>query len=114
MNDSTCARFSRALFDALMTAPGDTSAGLRQAVEARAALLSGRPGTGSSQEVSPALAAYVEKIALHAYRVTDADIDELREAGYSEDAVFEVTLSAAIGAGLARLERGMAALRQAR
>jgi len=60
------------------------------------------------------VAAYVEKVALHAYRVTDADIDGLREAGYSEDAVFEITLSAALGAGLGRLERGMAALRGTR
>ena len=50
-------------------------------------------------------------MALHAYRTTDQDIVALRTAGYSEDAIFEITLSAALGAGLARLERGLAALK---
>jgi alkylhydroperoxidase/carboxymuconolactone decarboxylase family protein YurZ len=38
-------------------------------------------------------------------------IEALRNAGYSEEAIFEMTLSAAIGAGQARLERGLAALK---
>jgi alkylhydroperoxidase family enzyme len=50
-------------------------------------------------------------VAKHAYKVTDADVEALRHAGYSEDAIFEITLSAALGAGLARLERGIEALR---
>ena len=49
-------------------------------------------------------------MALHAYKVTDRDIDELKQAGYSEDAIFEITLSAALGAGQSRLERALAAL----
>ena len=105
------AAFHEALLRALMGARGDTSAELRRSIEAHTAHLSGRPRTGDSAELPSALVPYVEKVALHAYRVTDTDIDDLRKAGYSEDAVFEVTLSAAVGAGLARLERGMAALR---
>jgi alkylhydroperoxidase family enzyme len=54
---------------------------------------------------------YVDKVTKHAYKVTDADVEALRHAGYSEDAIFEITLSAALGAGLARLERGLEALR---
>jgi alkylhydroperoxidase family enzyme len=50
-------------------------------------------------------------VALHAYKTTDADIEKLLQAGYSEDAIFEITLSAALGAGRARLERGLAALK---
>ena len=52
----------------------------------------------------------VEKVARHAYLVTYADVAALRDGGYSEDAIFEITLSAALGAGMARLERGFAAL----
>jgi hypothetical protein len=37
-------------------------------------------------------------------------VASLRRAGYSEDAIFEITSSAALGAALGRLERGMAAL----
>jgi alkylhydroperoxidase family enzyme len=53
----------------------------------------------------------VDKVAQHAYKVTDEDVAALQAAGNSDDAVFEVTVAAALGAALARLERGMAALR---
>jgi alkylhydroperoxidase family enzyme len=58
----------------------------------------------------PEFGAYLEKVRLHAYRVTDADVQSLKDAGYSEDQVFEHTVSAAVAAGLARLEAGLAAL----
>ena len=35
----------------------------------------------------------------------------LQRAGSSEDAIFEITVSAALGAALGRLERGLTALR---
>ena len=95
--------------DALLTNKGSTSPELRQAVEAYAARLS-----GSQRETTtpPAdLNNYVDKVALHAYKVTDKDIQQLKEAGYSEDDILEVTLCAGIGASLARLERGLLALR---
>jgi len=44
--------------------------------------------------------------------VTDADIEGLLRAGFSEDEIFEVTASAALGAALARLERGLAVLEE--
>ncbi|MFL6034906.1 MAG: hypothetical protein ACJ74I_07495 [Gaiellaceae bacterium] len=58
----------------------------------------------------PELAAYLDKVRLHAYEVTDRDVEELKEAGFSEDEIFEHTVSAAVAAGLARLEAGLAAL----
>jgi alkylhydroperoxidase family enzyme len=61
-----------------------------------------------------ALGPYVEKVARHAYQVTDADIITLRQAGYSEDQLFEVTVSAALGAGLVRLEAGLSVLQRGR
>ena len=60
----------------------------------------------------PELVSYVKKIALHAYKTTDEDIEVLLKAGYSEDAIFEITLSGALGAGMARLERGLAVLKE--
>jgi len=42
--------------------------------------------------------------------VTDADVTALQQGGSSDDVVFEVTVAAALGAALGRLERGMAAL----
>jgi alkylhydroperoxidase family enzyme len=101
----------RDLVRSILTTPGDTDPALRRTIEARSAELGGglgeRPAPG---EVPEALRAYVDKVALHAYKVTDRDIDELKKAGYSEDAIFEITLSAALGAGQSRLERALAAL----
>jgi alkylhydroperoxidase family enzyme len=58
------------------------------------------------------MASYVDKVALHAYKVVDADIEALKAAGYSEDEIFEVTVAVAVGAALERLERGLRALGQ--
>jgi hypothetical protein len=35
------------------------------------------------------LAPYLEKVRLHAYEVTDRDVDELKAAGFTEDQIFE-------------------------
>jgi alkylhydroperoxidase family enzyme len=58
-----------------------------------------------------AFAPYLEKVRLHAYRITDADVQRLKDAGFSEDEIFEQTVSAAVAAGLERLDAGLAALR---
>ena len=65
-----------------------------------------RPGRPAPRELEP----YLEKVRLHAYRVTDADVQLLKKKGFSEDEIFEHTVSAAVAAGLARLEAGLAAL----
>jgi hypothetical protein len=57
------------------------------------------------------LRAYVEKIERHAYKITDEDVAALQAAGYSDDQLFELTVAAAAGAGLRRLDAGLAALR---
>lgn len=103
----------RRLTEAILESPGGLAPPARRAIEARAARRGG-PQTGADDGVLADLEAFVEKVARHAYRVTDADVDGLRAAGYSEDAIFEATLAAALGAGRARLERGLAALREAR
>jgi len=54
---------------------------------------------------------YLEKVRLHAYKVTDRDVEELKAAGVSEDEIFEHTVSAAVAAGLERLEAGFGKLR---
>jgi hypothetical protein len=99
----------RHLREATLSGAGVTDPLLRQAVEARAARLGGR--IAGESEVPSAVAAFVEKVAQHAFTITNADVAALRQSGYSEDALFEITASAALGAGLGRLERGLAALR---
>jgi len=56
-------------------------------------------------------AAYAATVRRHAYRVTDAQVDALLEAGLTQDEVFELTVAAAVGAGLDRLDTGMRTLR---
>lgn len=85
-----------------------TSAEVRRAAESRAAASAGR--SARERELAPELVGFVDKVARRAHSITQDDVDALRRAGYSEDAIFEVITAAAIGAGLGRLERGLAAL----
>lgn len=98
-----------AIAQAVLETAGDLDPGVRRAIESRAAVLGGREAEASSQ-VPEALAPYVDKVALHAYKVTDADVQRLKEAGYSEDAIFEATLAAALGAAAARREQALASV----
>ena len=109
---TTSDRFSantQAMIEAVLTDPGDTDSALRCAIAAHASELGGH-ALQTSGEIPTELQTYVKKVALYAYKVTDEDIAALRESGYSEDAIFEITVSAALGAGIARLECGLAAL----
>jgi alkylhydroperoxidase family enzyme len=56
-------------------------------------------------------AGYLERVRTRAYTVTDEDIAALKAAGHSEDEIFEQTIAAAVGAGLARLRAGLEAAR---
>ena len=89
---------------------GKTDPALRQAVAARSAELGGGPAAPPGAALPAGLRDFVDSTALHAYRITDEEVQALRQAGWSEDQINENALSAAIGGGLARLERGLAAL----
>jgi hypothetical protein len=95
--------------DALLTSPAVLTPKLRQGVEAYAARLWG--GSREASEIPADLVDYVRKVAFYAYKTTDEDIQGLKEAGYSEDVIFEITLCASMGASLARLERGLMLLK---
>lgn len=95
----------RKLAQALLHGEGTAKPELRQAAEARAALLTG--ATREATELPAELQAYADKVALNAYRITERDFADLKAAGYGEDEIFEVTLSAALGTGLARMERAL-------
>jgi|SRR5687767_5222961 hypothetical protein len=108
MNTSYPSKVQTAV-NALLTKPAASTPALRQAVEAYAAELGG--GVRPAQQLPAELISYVQKVALYAYKVTDEDVQKLREIGYSEDMIFEITLCASVGAGLARLEYGLQALK---
>ena len=84
--------------NALLTGPGATSQELRAAVAA------GNP--------LPPLTDLVAKIRTRAYSITDADIDALRSA-YSDEALFEIILSAAYGTASDQLAAARRALEDA-
>src|SRR5258706_2820551 len=98
--------FHERLKNAVLPPPGATPEPLRRAVLDRAH--QSRP---SQDDVPPALTRYVDTVTRHAYKVTDAGVAELQRSGNSDDALFEITVAAAVGAALQRLDRGMAALR---
>ena len=72
----------------------------------RASVVAGDP-------VPPPWGPYAEKVRDHSYRITDADISELIAAGGTEEQIFEITVAAATGAALQRLDAGLRALREA-
>jgi alkylhydroperoxidase family enzyme len=69
-----------------------------------------RAAAEPDRPVPPAAEAYTDTVRRHAYRVTDAPFETMRDAGLSEDEVFELTVAAAVGAGLTRLEAGLGAM----
>jgi alkylhydroperoxidase family enzyme len=65
-------------------------------------------------ELPAELRTYVQTVAANAWRVTDEDVNALKRAGHSEDAIFEVTAAAALGAAIMRMERGLIVLEESR
>lgn len=55
----------------------------------------------------------IEKVALQAYAVTDEDVAAVREAGLSEDQIFEIVVCAAIGQAERHYNSARAALAEA-
>jgi alkylhydroperoxidase family enzyme len=66
-----------------------------------------RPGREAPDSFGP----YLDKVREHAYAVTDEDVQALKDAGHSEDEIFELTVAVAVAAGLERLDAGLRALR---
>src|SRR5215831_5664380 len=67
-------------------------------------LLAGKPIAGK-------LGSFAIKVAENAGKITDAHVKALIDAGCSEDSIFECVLAAATGAGIERLNAGLALLR---
>ncbi|HET6975470.1 MAG TPA: hypothetical protein VFI24_04055 [Pyrinomonadaceae bacterium] len=76
---------------AVLSGPGSLPSQVRQAIS-EGALVSG------------ALEGFVRKLTAAASTLTDDDISELHRAHYTDDQIFEAIVSAAVGAGIFRLE----------
>ena len=66
------------------------------------------------EELPAELRSYVQTVANNAWKVTDEQVTALKRAGHSEDAIFEVTAAAALGAAIMRMERGLIVLEESR
>src|SRR5204863_5226134 len=63
-----------------------------------------RAAFGGGDALPTETATYVEKVRHNAYKVTDGDVAALKAAGWSDDALFELTVATALGAALSRRE----------
>jgi hypothetical protein len=84
------------LFEQVLAGSGSSEPGARRAA-------------AENVGVSADLQALVDKIHRHAYKVTDDDVARL-QAVYGDDTMFEIIVSAALGASRQRLAAGLAAL----
>jgi AhpD family alkylhydroperoxidase len=82
----------------VLTAPATTKPSLRTAA------------AGGDALPEP-LQSYVRKVRDASFKITEADITELTEAGYSEDEIFEITVAAAVGAALRSFDTGHHAIK---
>src|SRR3954468_11277010 len=87
------------VLETVLEGPGESEPSLRKA----AAEDKGLPAD---------LKSLVDKIHRHAYKVTDEDIAKA-QAKYGDDKMFEIVVSAAVGASRMRLIAGLEALNKA-
>ena len=83
---------------------GVTEASLRIATSARAA---GGPPVDEPYDT------LARQIGAASYRVTDAEVDAVRQATGSDKAAFEIVMSACVGAGLARWDAAVRVIEEA-
>jgi alkylhydroperoxidase family enzyme len=88
-----------AVLRTVLDGPGETDPSLR---------LAAAEGVGVPED----LQSLVEKIHRHPYKVTDEDIQTLQQT-YADDQLFEIVVSATLGAARQRLMAGLRALEEA-
>ena len=63
-----------------------------------------------NEGLSEPMRTFVDKVAHNARMVTDADIGTLRQAGLSEDQIYEIVVCAAVGQATRQYQNALAAL----
>jgi hypothetical protein len=67
----------------------------------------------SNAGVPPPLQALIDKVSTRPTQVSDADFAAAKVSGFSEDQLFELVISAAVGQSARLYEAGLAALAEA-
>jgi hypothetical protein len=93
-------QLSNNLIDRILQGKGDSSRQQRQAAF-------------NNADLPQPLSSLINKVALHAYKVTDSDIDAVKNTGVSEDRLFELIICGAVGQASRQYESGLAALAEA-
>ena len=88
---------------------GDCPAELRSAIEARVAGASGGDRSGPTA-LPDEVAALADTLCADAHGVTDAHIANLKRAGWSEEAIYEMIYVASFAAAVGRMERAVGLL----
>jgi len=88
-----------AVLESVLQASGESDPAVRRAAA---------DGADVPEDLQP----LVDKIHRHAYRVTDDDVARLQPR-YGDDRLFEIIVSAALGASRSRLQAGLRALEDA-
>jgi hypothetical protein len=70
-----------------------------------------RDNVAAAPQAPADMTPYLTKVRERAYTVTDADVEGLKKAGFSEDEIFEQTVTTAIGEGLRRLDAALEVIR---
>ena len=87
------------LLKTVLESPGETEPALRERIL-------------KCKDIPVPLNEFTAKVRNESYRITTADIKKLISAGCSEDAIFEVTIIAALGAAKRVLDAGLKALEE--
>ena len=87
------------VFRSVLEGPGESDPAIRKAAA---------EGTGLPAD----LQSLIDKVHAHAYKVTDEDVARV-QATYGDDRMFEIIVSAALGASRKRLLAGLDALDKA-
>jgi hypothetical protein len=96
------------MLESLLGRAGESEPALRRLVFERT-----RTGREQSQAVSRDLLAFVAKLDQRPWTIVRDDLSALRQAGYSEDQIFELIAAASAGAGVRRFEAGLGAIERA-
>ena len=99
MIDDPHAALRDRVFETVLGGPGDSDPSIRKAAA---------DGDGVPTELQK----LIEKVHAHAYKVTDEDVARV-QATYGDDRLFEIIVSAALGASRQRLLAGLNALDKA-
>ena len=70
-------------------------------------------GAGRPSVLTEPLRTLAEQVGCASFRVTDAQVDAVRDAAGSDQAAFEIVMAASVGAGLRRWDAAMRAIEEA-